>query len=261
MLIDAVLAAGGTPAPGDPLYPLTQGRPKALLPLAGQALAQWTLAALDSAETVRRVVVVGPAAPTALYARKLAGFIPDQGDLVTNLQAGSAWLRQLDPQATHGLVVSADIPAVTGPMIDWWVNACAPFTADAYAALVPAVLMERAFPNARRTYVRFREGAFCGADLTVLSLALGDSAHPLWPALIAARKSYVQQARLIGWGLAWKIFTGQATLAEAEARIGARLGLRGRILVSPYAALGMDVDKPQHHALLARYLTGGASTG
>ncbi len=255
MLLDVVLAAGGTPAPGDRLFPLTQGRPKALVPLAGQPLAQWVLTALDQAETVRQVVVVGPAAPTALYARKLVGFIPDQGDLLANLHAGAAHLRQLDPTATHALAVSADIPAITGPMVDWFVRACLPLHAEAYAALVPAALMERTFPNARRTYVRFREGAFCGADLAVLSLNLGQAAHPLWPALIAARKSYVQQARLIGLGLAWKILTGQATLAEAEARISTKLGVRGQILVSPYAALGMDVDKPHHHAVLTRHLT------
>ena len=35
-IIDAVVVAGGTPGPDDPLYPLTQGRPKSLLPLAAR---------------------------------------------------------------------------------------------------------------------------------------------------------------------------------------------------------------------------------
>ena len=35
-IIDAVVMAGGVPGPDEPLYPLTQGRPKALLPLAGR---------------------------------------------------------------------------------------------------------------------------------------------------------------------------------------------------------------------------------
>jgi NDP-sugar pyrophosphorylase family protein len=64
-LIDAVIIAGGIPGPDEPLYPLTQGKPKALLPIGGKPMTQWVMDALNGSPLVRRVVVAGlPPGPT-----------------------------------------------------------------------------------------------------------------------------------------------------------------------------------------------------
>src|SRR3972149_4313418 len=57
--VDAIVIAGGIPKPDEPLYPLTQGKSKALLDIAGQPMIQWVLDALSEAQTIRRVVVIG----------------------------------------------------------------------------------------------------------------------------------------------------------------------------------------------------------
>ncbi len=54
--MDALVTAGGTPAPGEPLYEVAEGRPKALIDVAGKAMAQWVLDALGGASRVDRVV-------------------------------------------------------------------------------------------------------------------------------------------------------------------------------------------------------------
>ena len=57
--MDAIVIAGGIPEPGDLLYEYTQGQPKSLLDICGKPMVQWVLDALNSAETVDQVVVIG----------------------------------------------------------------------------------------------------------------------------------------------------------------------------------------------------------
>ena len=56
--MDAIIIAGGIPEPGDPLYEFTQGKPKALLDIAGKPMVQWVLDAIGGADRIDQVVLV-----------------------------------------------------------------------------------------------------------------------------------------------------------------------------------------------------------
>ncbi|MBK9613319.1 hypothetical protein [Candidatus Amarobacter glycogenicus] len=58
------------------------------------------------------------------------------------------------------------------------------------------------------------------------------------------RKSAWRQALLMGVGTLLKLAVGRLSLPDAE-RVATRIfQVRGRAVVAPYAAIGMDVDKP-----------------
>src|SRR6266852_2370782 len=110
-LIDAVITAGGIPKPDEPLYPLTQGRSKALLPIGGKPMVQWILDALDGSALVGRVVVVGLApGEAALTSRKELIYLPNAGSMIGNAQAGVKKILERDPGAKKALIASSDIP-------------------------------------------------------------------------------------------------------------------------------------------------------
>jgi len=286
-LVDALLFAGGVPGPADPLYPLTRGQPKALLEVAGKPMIQWVLDALGAARTVRRVIVVGDLSPqppslegkgelgvarfppsplqgegvasltgmgVGLTCPKPLHFLPSRGSLVHNLLAGARWLAEDDPAARYGLLVSSDLPTLTPEAVDWSVEAALQTDHDGYYSVIARAVMEARFPDARRSYFRLKDGAYTAGDLALLAVRLATEAHPVWQQLVEARKNIVRQAQLIGPGLALRFITRQLTLAEAERRISARLGVRGRALVCPYAEAGMDVDKPHHYEIMRREL-------
>lgn len=255
-MLDAIVAAGGVPRPGHPLYPLTQGQPKALLSIAGQPMAQWVLDALSAATQVRRVVVMGLPTDTALHCAKELTLLPDQGSLLENLSGGAKWLLQRDPALSQALAVSGDIPALTPAAVNWAVTMGAAVQDDGCYILVPKNVMEQRFPGSHRSYYRFKEGLFTGADMMVLSTRLVGDDNPLWGQLIAARKSIWQMAGLIGVGALARMVLGQMSLPDAEHFALTRLGARGRALISPHAEMGMDVDKPSQYALLKRDLAG-----
>ena len=120
--IDAVVTAGGIPTPDEPLYPYTQGKSKALLDVAGKPMIQWALDALSGSDRIRRVVIVGLTGEAGLSCSKTLGFLPNQGDMLNNIRAGTEWVMGQDRSATHTLLVSSDIPAITPPMVDWAVD-------------------------------------------------------------------------------------------------------------------------------------------
>jgi len=76
----------------------------------------------------------------------------------------------------------------------------------------------------------------------------------LWERLVAARKSPWKQASLMGWGTLLRLLLNRLTLEEAVQRVRRRLNLEATAVVSPYPEMAMDVDKPQHVAIMERFL-------
>ena len=119
--MDAIVTAGGIPGPDDPLYPHTQGKPKALLEVAGLPLIQWIFNALSGANKVDHVVVVGldQEEGDGLVCDKSLTYTPNQGGMLQNLCAATLKLLEINPEANHVLTISSDIPAITPEMVDW----------------------------------------------------------------------------------------------------------------------------------------------
>lgn len=258
-LIDAVLAAGGVPAPGDPLYALTQGRPKALLPIGGRPMAQWVLDALSGVARVRQVIVVGlsPAQAAGLTCARPWQTVPDHGALIDNLAAGARRAGEADPPPTHLLAISSDIPLISPAMIDWSLDAALETDHDAYFTLIPRAVTERRFPGSRRTFFRLAEGEFSAADLNLLKLSVVADYNPAWRLIFQARKSPLRTAGLVGVEALLRFVFGRLTLDWAVRRAKERLGVEGRLLICPHAEAGMDVDKPAQYEVVRRVLETG----
>lgn len=252
--VDAVITAGGIPQPGDYLYPLTQGRNKALLPIGGRPMAQWVLDALSAADCIRRIVVVGLPADAPLESPKPLDYVANQGSLIGNAVAGVRRILEHDPAATHALMVSSDIPTITPAIVAWAVEAGLAGDQDICYALVPADVMERRFPGSNRSFFRLKEGRFTGSDMNLFRTALVHNVHPGWRAIVDARKNVVKQASLIGLDTLLFYALGQLSIARAVRAAQRGLGVRGRAVISPHAELGMDVDKPHQYELVRREL-------
>jgi CTP:molybdopterin cytidylyltransferase MocA len=252
--MDAVLLAGGIPLPNDPLYVETSGRSKALLDVAGKPMAQWLLDALGASDQIENVLVVGLEPSSGLICKKPLAFLPDDRGLLENILFGLAYVRGHTPDATHILLASTDIPAVTHEIIDWRIEAARKANADLDYVVVERHTMEARFPNSKRSFVRLQDVEVCGGDLNILRVDLSGKTD-LWEGLIAARKSARRQVALLGYDLLFRLLTRRITLKQAEQQLSQRLGLNGHVVVSPYAELAMDIDKPSQLAALREDLS------
>jgi GTP:adenosylcobinamide-phosphate guanylyltransferase len=242
--MDAIVTAGGIPLPEEPLYPATLGQSKALLDVAGKPMIQWVLDALSAAKTVDNIIIVGLTEKMGLQCGKKMYFVSNQGKMVENLQAGARKVKEVNPEASHVLMVSSDIPGISGEMVDWVVNTDMQTDLDVYYHLIQREVMEKRYPDCKRTWTHLKGLEVCGGDMNVgrLSLLLTEDTD-IWHKITDARKSPLKQAALVGFDTAFLLLTGQLTLEKAEANIMKRLNITGKAIVCPFAEVGMDVDK------------------
>ncbi len=251
--VEAVLAAGGESGPGDPLYPLTAGGPKALLPIAGRPMAQWVLNALADSERIGRVVIIGLRPEHGLTCgAKPLDYIPSAGNLVENARAGLERILQLNPQAKYGLCVSADIPAIRAAHVNWLIDACLQTDHDAYYTLIERQVMETRYPGSRRSYTYLKDKIVCGGDMNLFATHLAQGDGSLMKKIIEARKNVFKMASLIGFKTLILLASRQLTLERATQLVSQRLGVRGKAILCPYAEVGMDVDKPFQYEMMVK---------
>lgn len=248
--MDAIVTAGGVPQPGEPLYEYTQGISKAMLDVAGKPMIQWVLDALTDARTVERVVVMGLSVEDKVSCPKIVSHIPSQGDMVDNIRAGVLEVLRVNPQARHTLIVSSDIPAITPEMVDWVVETTMQTDEDVYYNVITRQVMEKRFPTSNRSYVRLKDVEVCGADMNVVATRLVTTHDEIWVKLVAARKNALKQAALLGYDTLFLLLFRAITLDKAVKKATQRLHVSGRAIISPYAEIGMDVDKPHQLEIL-----------
>jgi GTP:adenosylcobinamide-phosphate guanylyltransferase len=242
--MDAIVIAGGIPKPEDPLYEFTQGGPKALLEVAGKPMIQWVLDAISGAETVDQIVLISLSEEAGLKCSKPVTYLPDQGGLLENVRGGIEKVVEINPEAKHVLTVSSDIPMIKSEMIDWMVKENTKSDLDLYYTVIPREVMEKRFPESNRSYTLLKDAELCGGDLNMIRASTVYANVELWDQIVAARKSVVKQAALLGYGNLLLLLSRQLTLAGAIKRVTKKMDITGKAVISPYAELGMDVDKP-----------------
>jgi GTP:adenosylcobinamide-phosphate guanylyltransferase len=242
--MDAIVMAGGIPQPEDPLYEFTQGKPKALLDIAGKPMIQWVLDAISGSESVERVVLISLSEDTSLECTKPVTYLPDQGGLLENVRGGIEKVVEINSQAGHVLTISSDIPMIQSGMIDWMVRENSGTDLQLYYTVIPREVMEKRFPESKRSYTRLKDAELCGGDLNMVHSSTVHSNEELWDRIIGARKNVFKQAALLGYGNLLLLLSRQLTLEGAVKRVTKKMDITGKAVISPFAELGMDVDKP-----------------
>ena len=250
----ALVLAGSRPG-ADPFAQSHGTDLKALIPVAGEAIVRRPVAALLASRRVAAVRVL------AQQPGRIAAVLPADPRLTVE-QSGTtiaATLQGLcnDPAAPWPvLVTTADHALLDEAMID-------DFFARARGADVAIAFVERAsllrrLPTSRRTWIKFRGGAYSGANLFLLGSPKVAPAIELWRGVEEDRKKSWRVLSAMGplfvLGAALRLLS----IDQAARRIGRRLGLdvRAVIMANPLAAV--DVDKPDDHALVEALLAGRA---
>lgn len=252
--MDVLVLAGGKSSPSDPLYDLSQGGLKSMVSIAGKPMVQWVLDAISGSSLVDQVVLIGVEESSALSCKKDVTFLPDEGSLLGNIYQGARFLEKIHPQQSHMVSISADIPTISSEMIDHMIRIYQEQAYDIYYSVVEREVLEKRFPESKRTYIRLKDGEVCGGDLNAYSKQAAMNPDGLWTQLIGTRKNPLKQAALIGFDTLFLIYLKQLTLDQAAGRVCRRLGIKGKALRVPFAEIGMDVDKPFQFEMVQKEL-------
>lgn len=242
--MDAIVLAGGIPQPEDPLYAYSNGDSKALIDIAGKPMVQWVLDALGEAAHVDNVIVIGLSPKSGVTCKKPMHFISNQGRMLANIVAGVTKALELDKKTKYVLIASSDIPALKPEMVDWLVDTCMETRDDLYYGVCPREVMETRYPGSNRTYTKLKGIELCGADINISHVRMATEHLDMWESLIGTRKSPLKQAGIIGLGTLFQVVTRSITLEALVEKVCKRIGIKGRVVVWPFAEACMDVDKP-----------------
>ena len=252
--MDAIVLAGGIPQPDDPLYVYSKGDSKALMDIAGKPMVQWVLDALSRAKHVDNVIIVGLSPKNKLKSRKPVHYLSNQGRMLSNIVAGVDKSLELNKKNQYVMVVSADVPALKSEMVDWLIETSMETKDDIYYGVCTREVMEKRFPNSKRTYTKLKDIELCGADVNIAHVSMTTDHLDMWETLIGNRKNPLKQAGIIGLGTLWSVFTRSISLDDLVEKVCKRIGISGRAIIWPYAEACMDVDKPHQLELMRKDL-------
>jgi GTP:adenosylcobinamide-phosphate guanylyltransferase len=246
----AVVLAGSRPG-SDPLAAAFGTDLKALVPIGGKPMVRWPVEALLASPRFAEVRVL------AQEPERIGEALPADPRLIVQQSAATiaATLERMcfDPTVHWPLfVTTADHVLLNEGMIDEFCDLVE--VADIAIGVVERDNLMRRLPNSQRTWIRFRSGAYSGANMFLLG------GKKVLPALELWRS--VEQDRKKGWALLWAF--GPANLLAAVLRlrtihqildrIGRRVGVSVEAvdLSDPLAAV--DVDKLSDHDLVEALL-------
>lgn len=253
--MDAIITAGGTMKPTDPLFALTGVAKKALIPLAGQPMICWVIDALAHSRIIDHIIVVGLEPPDLNHPYPHLHFTEARGGIVDNVFAGLDCLQKISPHVKNFLLLSSDIPLITPDIVEGFVEECGSQEAELYYAMVEEKTMESRFPASRRTYIPVKGGRYTGGDIFLVKVSLVVRGNvELAKAATGARKNYLQQIRLIGWSFIIRFLLRRLTVHEAAIEVSAKANFDGRVVATQYAELGMDLDKPHQYEIIKAHL-------
>ena len=250
----ALICAGGFPKPDESLYQYTQGGNKALLDLCGKPMIQWVIDALSGSALIDHVFIVGLQSTTKLACKHPLTLIENHGDMIENIHAGAKEILKQAPLTEIILLISSDIPAITSEMIDWMVKKVKGQPYDVFYSIVERKIMETRFPESKRTYSRLKDIELCGGDVHALRPSIAIRDNPLWDNILAARKNPLKQAWLVGFDTLFYFITRQMDLEKAAIFLSNKLGIKGNVVVLPFAEMGMDVDKAFQYEIMVKDL-------
>jgi GTP:adenosylcobinamide-phosphate guanylyltransferase len=250
----AIVLAGSRPGT-DPFAERHGVDLKALIPVGGVPMVTRPVAALLQSEGIGRVMVL------AQQADRIRSVLPRDERLSVDSSAGTiaSTLDSIlsDPATRYPLLVTTADHALLDPAM------VADFCAQADGADVAVGLVERRalmarLPETQRTWLKFRGGAYSGANLFAFGSSRAAEAVALWKSVEQDRKKGWRMISALGpallLGAVLRLRSLDQTLAAVSRRIG--ISVRKVELSNPLAAV--DVDKEADHALVTEILEGRA---
>jgi GTP:adenosylcobinamide-phosphate guanylyltransferase len=228
---------------------------KALVPVGGEPMVRRPVRALLGSENVRQVVVLSQ------VPERIAAVIPADAR-VSFLEAGATIAETMvalcDDPGSHWplLVTTADHALLDAAMVDQFIQQSG--GADVAIGVVRQRSLLARLPGTERTWLKFRGGAYTGANLFILSSPAVRPAIELWRSVEQDRKKAWRVISLLGPSVLLSAFLRLISLDQVLSRLGRRLGLRLKAVRLSNPLAGVDVDKPADHTLVEAILAGQA---
>lgn len=225
---------------------------KALIPVAGEPMVRRPVSALLASESVGNVVVL------AQDPERISQALPQDARITMRSSGATIASTMLDlclDRQTQWplLVTTADHALLDSATVDEF---CSRAAGDISIGVVERTTLLRRFPNAKRTWLKFRGGAYTGANLFALQSPKVAGAIELWRSVESERKKGWRVVSLLGPFVLIGTLLRLLSIDGALAHVGRKLGLTVNAVRLSNALAGIDVDKVADHDLAEAVLAG-----
>lgn len=246
----ALVLAGARP--GDRLAEAETVSAKHLAELGGETMLSRVAGALNNSVGIKRVLIAADE------------HTPDDAipyEAVRKTAAKSAPETVLESLGEIGgklLVTTSDNGLLTPEIVAHFLREAEKRGGDLAVGLASRRTITGRFPDAKRTWLKFRGGAYSGCNLFAAMTPESAAAFAFWREAEKRRKTPAKLARLFGAGPLMLYLSGLLTLDQAFALASKKLGVTVRAVDLPFAEAAIDADKPEDLALMRAILAGEA---
>ena len=254
MTVNVVVLAGGKN--NAEMQEVTGVENRALTPLGDRTMLDYVTSALRDAPSVGGIFVVGDVPEGDKYQTVAGG-----ETLLDNLMAGLNAAQAKEP-LERVLVSTSDIPFLTSESVEDFINRAAESGGDLCCSYVPVSLCHAKYPDLKRTAIKVKEGRMTLGNLMLVNPRYLLAHQETISRAYAARKSPLQIAQMLGYGLLARLVLAQfispslLTLSALEQSVSRLLGHGARAvgIESEYPEIGTDIDRPEDVILARRLL-------
>jgi GTP:adenosylcobinamide-phosphate guanylyltransferase len=152
-------------------------------------------------------------------------------------------------------VTTADHALLTPKIIDHFAAGAEQTDADVAVGVVAESVIRAAYPSTTRTYLRFRDAGYSGANLFAFRSQQALRAAEFWVRAEAFRKRPWRLASAFGPTTLLLFALRRLSLEEALERASRVIGCRIRAVPLPFAEAAIDVDRPSDVTLVSEILS------
>lgn len=248
-----VLLAGGL-APW--LKPLAGTDIRCLAKLKGHTLLEYIVAALFQSGRISDILLVAP----EVALPQLEPVLPPGVSLCSAaanmpLTAAKALEELKAPDQQKVLFVCDDIPLLTATAVEDFLLQCeAHPDKSAFYPLIPKEVCQASFPEGKRTYGKLNDGIFTGGNMMLLAAGMVRATLKQGEEIFAMRKSPLKLCHWLGFGFILKLMLHLLDTHKVQERVSQLMGHPCQVIISSYAEIGVDVDKPADWELVLKYI-------
>lgn len=248
-----VIVLAGSRGPDDPVAKAAGVEDKALAEVAGKPMLRRVLETVRSCEWVDTLVMMSsnPEATAPLEVAPMSHVDAAKEGPAASVQKALDLPALVKPPI---LVVTADNPLLTAERLTAFYDEARALQADVVVGLTPSSVVLERFPEAKRTFLPFKDERYSGTNLFALLTSEAGKAANFWRTVEKDRKNPVKLVRHFGLSALAGFLARRWTLDEAMEIASQKIGARCKAVhvMDPLAPI--DVDKPEDLELVRRLL-------
>lgn len=237
-MINALILAG-TKEKG-PLEIAEKVDNKALIMIHGKPMIEYIVDALNHSENINKISVVGPKNELLPYIGKKVEEILNAGNsILENMERGLNFFNSVD----NLLILTSDIPLITAEAIDEFLRICTKRKACIGYPIITKENIIKKYPETERTYVKMKEGVFCGGNIIFFKPKVFFQNKELIQEIFNNRKDNWKNAKKLGIKFILKFLFKTLTIEEAEKRVTDIFGYNSVAIMVSHPEIMIDLDK------------------